>query len=47
MTSGPTVAIVFKGIDVVNQARLMLGETDPLNSSPGTIRGDLALVVSR
>lgn len=40
MGSGPVVAMVWEGIDVVKQARSMLGETNPLASKPGSIRGD-------
>ena len=35
------------GIDVVRQGRRMLGETNPLDSLPGTIRGDLSIQIGR
>ncbi|OXB71225.1 UNVERIFIED_CONTAM: hypothetical protein H355_007413 [Colinus virginianus] len=35
MTSGPVVCMVWEGTDVVKQGRKMLGETRPLDSSPG------------
>lgn len=41
MTSGPVVAMVWQGKDVVKQGRVLLGATNPLASAPGTIRGDL------
>lgn len=44
MTSGPVVAIVVEGPNVVRVVRGMIGATNPLEASPGTIRGDLALV---
>jgi nucleoside-diphosphate kinase len=44
LTSGPVVAIVFDGIDVVNKVRLMVGSTYPSQALPGTIRGDMAHV---
>ncbi len=43
ITSGPTVAMVLEGPGAVATVRTMMGATDPLNSAPGTIRGDLAL----
>ncbi|XP_070703427.1 nucleoside diphosphate kinase 3 isoform X3 [Pempheris klunzingeri] len=47
MSSGPIVAMVWEGLDVVKTARKMLGETDPVNSLPGTIRGDYCVEVGR
>ena len=45
MTSGPVVAMVWEGRDVVATGRKMLGATNPLESAPGTIRGDFAIEV--
>ena len=42
MTSGPVVAIVASGHNVIEAFRLMAGATDPALAAPGTIRGDLA-----
>jgi len=47
MSSSPVVAMVWQGLDVVNQSRAMLGETSPLKSKPGTIRGDYCLDMGR
>ncbi|MEG3862276.1 nucleoside-diphosphate kinase [Microcoleus sp. herbarium12] len=47
ITSGPMVAMVWEGSGVVASARKMIGATNPLNSEPGTIRGDLAVNVGR
>lgn len=47
MSSGPVVAMVWEGLDVVKTARKMLGETNPADSLPGSIRGDLCVEVSR
>ncbi|XP_071389415.1 nucleoside diphosphate kinase 3 isoform X1 [Centroberyx affinis] len=47
MSSGPVVAMVWQGLDVVKIARKMLGETNPVDSLPGTIRGDYCVEVSR
>lgn len=46
MTSGPVVAMVWEGKDVVATGRKMLGATNPLDSAPGTIRGDFCIEVS-
>lgn len=42
ITSGPIVAAVVEGPDVISAWRLMQGATDPAAALPGTIRGDLA-----
>uniref|UniRef100_A0A8C9RHZ8 nucleoside-diphosphate kinase n=1 Tax=Scleropages formosus TaxID=113540 RepID=A0A8C9RHZ8_SCLFO len=47
MSSGPVVAMVWQGLDVVKTARRMLGETNPADSLPGTIRGDFCVEVAR
>lgn len=47
MTSGPVVCMVWQGKDVVVTGRKMLGATNPLDSAPGTIRGDFAIEVGR
>ena len=41
------VAMVWEGDGVVASARKIIGATNPLNSEPGTIRGDLAVNVGR
>lgn len=47
MTSGPVVSMVWEGSNAVKIGRVMLGATYPLESAPGTIRGDFALDVGR
>src|SRR6056297_4239197 len=47
ITSGPVMAMVLEGQDAVSQVRTMMGETDPAESPPGTIRGDLGLDLGR
>lgn len=42
ISSGPVVAMVWEGDDIVNLARKMMGATKPADSVPGTIRGDYA-----
>eukprot|EP00794_Sanderia_malayensis_P007409 gene7409-8229_t len=45
--SGPVVAMVWEGKDAVNTGRVMLGETNPLASKPGSIRGDYSIDIGR
>lgn len=47
MLMGPVVCMVWEGKGVVATGRKMLGETNPLNSAPGTIRGDFCIDVGR
>ena len=47
MASGPVLAMVFQGKDAVKTARRMLGETNPLASNPGTVRGDYCIDMGR
>ncbi|XP_060749021.1 nucleoside diphosphate kinase 3 isoform X1 [Tachysurus vachellii] len=47
MSSGPIVVMVWQGLDVVKTSRKMLGETNPADSLPGTIRGDYGVEVGR
>jgi nucleoside-diphosphate kinase len=43
ITSAPVVAMVLEGPAAVATVRTMMGTTNPLDSTPGTIRGDYAL----
>jgi len=47
MCQTPVVAMVWEGLEVVKMARVMLGETDPAKSLPGTIRGDFSIHIGR
>ncbi|XP_028988988.1 nucleoside diphosphate kinase A2-like [Betta splendens] len=47
MSSGPVVAMVWEGKGVVKTGRVMLGETNPADSKPGTIRGDFCIDVGK
>ncbi len=47
ITSGPLIAMVVEGETAIKAVRTMMGATNPLDASPGTIRGDLALVMSQ
>jgi len=42
ITSGPVVAMVVSGDDVVAGMRELMGATNPADAAPGTIRADLA-----
>lgn len=47
MLMGPVVCMVWQGREVVKTGRKMLGATNPLNSEPGTIRGDYCIESGR
>merc|ERR1711890_137130 len=47
MSTGPVLAMVWEGLDVVKTGRVMLGETNPKDSKPGTIRGDFCIQIGR
>ena len=46
ITSGPIVALALQADGAVAGVREMMGKTNPLDSAPGTIRGDLALLLA-
>jgi nucleoside-diphosphate kinase len=45
ITSGPIVALALEAPRAHAVVRKLMGATDPLEATPGTIRGDFALVV--
>lgn len=47
ITSGPVVAMVWEGDGVIASARKLIGATKPLESEPGTIRGDFGISIGR
>jgi nucleoside-diphosphate kinase len=47
ITSGPLVALVLEGQQAVTAARQVIGATNPLEASPGSIRGDFAIEVGQ
>ncbi|KAM3863846.1 nucleoside diphosphate kinase, mitochondrial [Diretmus argenteus] len=47
MTSGPVVAMVWEGQNVVQTCRIMVGSTNPAEAQAGTVRGDFSIHVSR
>ncbi|XP_071067208.1 nucleoside diphosphate kinase, mitochondrial isoform X2 [Dasypus novemcinctus] len=47
MSSGPVVAMVWQGHNVVRASRAMIGDADAATAAPGTIRGDFSIHISR
>ena len=47
ITSSPLIAMVLQGENAVEMTRSTMGATNPLNATPGTIRGDLATDIGR
>ncbi len=47
ITSGPVFAMVWEGENVISTSRLMIGETNPAEATPGSIRGDFAVTVGK
>jgi nucleoside-diphosphate kinase len=45
ITSSPTLALVLEGESAVKVVRTTMGSTNPVDSAPGTIRGDFALAM--
>jgi nucleoside-diphosphate kinase len=46
ITRGKLVALVLEGEDAVPAARSLIGATNPVDATPGSIRGDFALEVT-
>jgi nucleoside-diphosphate kinase len=47
ITSGPLVALVLEGYEAVTAARQVIGATNPLEATTGSIRGDFALEIGQ
>ena len=47
ITSGPIMALVLEGQEAIRAARQVIGATNPLEASPGSIRGDFAIEVGQ
>ena len=47
ITSGPLVALVLEGESAIVAARQVIGATDPLKATTGSIRGDYAVAVGQ
>ena len=46
ITSGPVLALAVRGENAILGIRSLMGATNPADSAPGTIRGDLATELS-
>lgn len=47
ITSGPVFAMVWEGDNVIQTARQLIGQTNPQEAAPGTIRGDFGMFVQK
>lgn len=47
ITSGPVIAMVVQGENVVSAMRKIIGSTNPLDAECGSIRGDYGISVGR
>jgi nucleoside-diphosphate kinase len=47
ITSGPIVVMAVEGEKVIDGCRQLIGATDPIDATPGSIRGDLAQTIGR
>jgi nucleoside-diphosphate kinase len=47
ITSGPLMALVFEGESAIRAARQVIGATNPLEATTGSIRGDFAISVGK
>ena len=47
ITSSPVVALALNGENAIQKTRTMMGSTNPLESSPGTIRGDFGISLEK
>ncbi len=47
ITSSPVVVIALEGKNAVKAARKTIGATNPIEATPGTIRGDFGMQVGR
>jgi nucleoside-diphosphate kinase len=46
ITRGPSIALAVEGPEAWSTVRALMGATNPLAAAPGTIRGDLATLVT-
>jgi nucleoside-diphosphate kinase len=47
ITGGPLVALVVEGANAVAATRRLMGVTNPVEATPGSIRGDYALEIGQ
>src|SRR3989339_1827744 len=43
ISSGPVISMIWQGMNAVGIVRKITGSTEPLSSTPGTIRGDYTI----
>jgi nucleoside-diphosphate kinase len=46
ITGGPLVAMAVEGPDAISAMRALMGATNPIEATPGSIRGDFATVIT-
>ena len=47
ITSGPIVAMVWEGKNIISALRKTMGKTNPLDAELGTVRGDFAIDIGK
>ena len=47
ITSGPIVAMVWEGKNIISALRKMMGKTNPADAELGTVRGDFAVDIGK
>lgn len=47
ITSGPVLAMVWEGENIIELSRTIIGSTNPQEANPGTIRGDYGMIVNK
>lgn len=47
ITSGPVVVARLEGEGAIDVLRTLIGPTDPATAPPGTIRGDLGMIITQ
>ena len=47
ITSGPIIAMVWEGKNVISGSRNIIGATNPIEALPGSIRGEYAVDIGR
>ena len=47
ISSGPVVAMIWEGDNIVELSRKLIGATKPVDAAPGTLRGDYANTIEQ
>ncbi|CAN5882994.1 nucleoside-diphosphate kinase [soil metagenome] len=45
ITGGPLVAMAVEGPDAIAAMRALMGATNPIDATPGSVRGDFATII--